>query len=289
METILTSQAVASAAKGISVKEAWERMAALDPAHGYAHVEAVRHAARKLARTHAPGLLQIVDEAARLHDIGLVVNREHHEVIGAWIVFNDPAMRVKWGRNLGVIVDAVLEHRASTGRPQSVVAKIVSDADRLGTPEGSNPLRRSMDYQIHHGKASTEEEALMLAAEHISKKYGPGGTGTRAYFPETATAITAARQPVIDALAAGDIERLAALAELPPRWVVEEHFGSGLQYATELETGTSWLLSSGQRVPVRKPELLHIVERRWKLQEPEVEGAMRQWQAYIDLRMEVGR
>ena len=183
-----------------------------DPAHGPAHIEAVRRGARELALEHAPGLVDVVDEAARLHDIGNHIDRETHEVIGAEVVATCPHMQKVWGQKLGLIVDAIREHRASTGNPQHLVGQIVSDADRLGTPEGSNPLRRSYEYHLSKEMVEDTDTAIRMAGEHIRKKYGPGGKGTRAYFDSTRQKIAAVRQPIIDAVEAGDISQLKKLA-----------------------------------------------------------------------------
>jgi hypothetical protein len=181
----------------------------IDAAHGEGHVEAVRREARILAEKYAPEMRELVDEAARLHDIGNAICRETHEIVGAAVVATDPRMKQKWGKDLEVLVEAIREHRASTGNPQSVVARIISDADRLG---GSNPLRRSMEYQLCKGLSKDRDEALLMAAVHVKKKYGPGGKGTRTYFQETAAKITATRQPIIDAAEKRDLRKLKELA-----------------------------------------------------------------------------
>lgn len=184
----------------------------MDASHGDLHIGAVRSAARKLAEKYAPGLVELVDEAARLHDCGRAVSDENHELVGAKLVSQDETLRAKWSEEeFALLVEAVREHRASTGRPVGVVARIVSDADRMGKPEEMNPLRRAYLYGLERGLAQTPDEALRRAAAHIVEKYDDG-YGCRAYFPETSAWISAHYGPIIQAAKAGDWETLRAIA-----------------------------------------------------------------------------
>ena len=176
-----------------------------DPSHAASHVAEVRKAAAALAVKYAPEDVDLVDEAARLHDIGNAVRRADHEKIGAHVVANEPHLKAKWGDRLEFLVEAVREHRASTGRPRSAVARIVSDADRTSS---GHPLRRAYEYCL--SKGMDEDEALLAAAEHTKEKYG---RKVRTYFSETLRVIEETRRPIIEAC--GDLDALRRLLENP--------------------------------------------------------------------------
>ncbi len=178
-----------------------------DASHGPSHVEKVRKEAKGLAEKYAPEDVDLVDEAARLHDIGNAIDRDLHEEIGAEVVANEPHLQQKWGDRLNLLVEAIREHRASSGNPTSEVARIISDADRMGS---ENPLRRAVEYRTEQGVSL--EGALLAAAEHTFEKYGPGGRGTRTYFPETKKYIKCSRKPIIKAYENRDLSALADIA-----------------------------------------------------------------------------
>lgn len=183
----------------------------VDPAHGWNHIDTVRREAYDLAKKYNPDSLKLIDDAALYHDIGLGVDRDLHELIGSEMVANNDILRRKWGDQLPILVDAIREHRASTGNPQHIVGQILSDADRLGAPDG-NRLSRSVLYFMDKNPGSPMDVALLNAAKHIEKKFGEGSYGRRTYFPETEGKIVADVNPVIQAFKEKNIRRLAELA-----------------------------------------------------------------------------
>lgn len=192
--------------------------------HEDAHVIAVIKAAELLAKKYAPDYLKLVRLAADLHDIGLVKDREHHETIGAEMVAtsreyaNVRSHLTK--EELAIVVEAIREHRASTGNPQHIVAKIVSDADRVGTSTPKFPLRRMMLYRIEQGQDPGDDGMFLAAAKHTVEKYGPpDGYGLRTYFPETKAFLTAMYKPVFAVFARKDIKTLRKLAGPIPKTV----------------------------------------------------------------------
>jgi len=182
-----------------------------DKGHDRRHVDAVVEHANALARKHLPDKLHLAHAAAVLHDIGLVGGREGHESRGAEMVATDPYLNDVFNkRELKQLVHAVKQHRASTGRPRSVLGKLVSDADRVGT---TNHLYRAVQYREKNMPEMGPEDRLREAAAHIIDKYGPGGYGRRTYFPETDERLDSLLAPIMKAYNAQDWGELDLLSK----------------------------------------------------------------------------
>lgn len=222
----------------------------LDEAHGPEHQQAVREGARELAETYAPKHIDLVDLAARLHDIGLTKGRDIHESAGAEMVAGDPRFDVLSKRNRRLLINAIRQHRASTGKPRSVIGKIISDADRVAGDDTIGALQRAVAYGRRHYPDLTEEEQYRRALEILNKKFAPGKHGRRHYFPETGKKLSDIFDPIVkmykkddlkavrDALAQQekaaefapglpDPKRFGRVAQLPKGtpipWVIQRH------------------------------------------------------------------
>lgn len=168
----------------------------LDHGHGRGHIISVMRNAATLAHEHAPHLVREAKVAALLHDVGLVFGREKHEENGAWLIANDPFLKRYLGPRLNSIVSAVRTHRASTTtEPESILGKILSDADR-GAPSASDALTRSICYQIAHSATSSMAAAVSMAVAHLQDKYAPGGYGRRCYFNITDRRLSDVYDPI---------------------------------------------------------------------------------------------
>ncbi len=100
------------------------------------------------------------------------------------MVKKDPEIEDKYPKDFNIILEAVREHRASTGKPKSTVAKIIFDADR--TPKNTGrALKRSYDYNKKMYPKLSHEEILKEVANHIYRKFGPKGYGRDLFFKET--------------------------------------------------------------------------------------------------------
>jgi len=183
----------------VAYAPAWQRnaneyYANVDAGHGLAHIKAVVHNARTLAKTHYPEAPHVVSRAAYLHDIGNSVDRGQHEIHGAEIAQNNPKLLAGLSKvQREQVLDAIRNHRASTGKPVHVISKIVSDADRMSdmrlTPSQSTnvSLMRGVDYGRHHMPELTDAQQVQRAMQHMKDKYvDTKGTASRLYFPETA-------------------------------------------------------------------------------------------------------
>lgn len=189
----------------------------VDAGHGLPHVYAVTHNAKYLAAKYYPEAPHVVSRAAFLHDIGNSVNREQHEIIGAQIAEKNPKLLAGLtDPQADQVLEAIRQHRSSTGNPQHIVGQIVSDADRMSdvrlTPEQASlhSLHRAILYGQHHHPELTDVQHVERAIRHIRKKYGdPTAPGRRVYFPETG-----------DILAARDAN-MSELTKLPPEEIIE--------------------------------------------------------------------
>ncbi len=156
-----------------------------DLGHNITHVEEVRSFAVKLAQIYQPEKLEIVYVAATLHDVGLSVSRDNHEKHGYGILKKDNVLKNTYPtEDYQLILEAVREHRASTGNPSSTVAKIIADADR--TPHSAKRgLQRSYEYNLEAYPNMKNEEILENVAKLIYRKFGPDGYGTNLFFKES--------------------------------------------------------------------------------------------------------
>ena len=107
------------------------------------------------------------------------------------------------------IVEAVRQHRSSTGNPQSEVAKIVADADSIsGTTE--EKFTRAYQYGLKHSPSLNEYKQIAKAYNHLKGKYTPGGTGyENLNFKESKRILISNFQPILDTN--GHIDKLKKL------------------------------------------------------------------------------
>ena len=130
-----------------------------DPAHGVQHIREVVDAARKIHAESGVDQEQLLT-AAILHDIGRDVQfkgGEGHEIAGArlakpYIGTFAPGVQ----RN---ILHAIRQHRTE-GRPRTMLAKLVRDADKL--PDKINPgstFRRLAEYRLAQGYTDPKQIA----------------------------------------------------------------------------------------------------------------------------------
>jgi uncharacterized protein len=169
-----------------------------DSGHGPDHQQKTMAAARALAEAHAPNKLHLAELAARLHDVGLSVNREAHESEGARIVAEDEQfLKELTPRERAILINAIRQHRASTGKPRSIVGKIVSDADRVSSASTDGALARAIGFGKANHPELTKEENERRAYLYLASKYKPGGTGWRFYFPETGEKLNEIYAPIV--------------------------------------------------------------------------------------------
>lgn len=170
-----------------------------DKGHGPDHRDSVFNFAMKLAENRARNKY-LVELASKLHDIGISRGREDHEMHGFNMINEDPRFEVLGAFNRRVLANAIREHRASTGKPRSIVGKIVSDADRgAGWLTKFGPLDRSIKYGIVKYPDLSINQQIEKSKKFILEKYAPDGTGRRLYFPETDELINSGYNQIVNA------------------------------------------------------------------------------------------
>jgi HD superfamily phosphodiesterase len=171
-----------------------------DPGHDSRHLQEVRDFSLQLSEIHCPELKEVVYVSATLHDIGLSVERKDHERHGFELVLEDEILSTNFSQEeWQYIVEGIKEHRASTGQPQSVVARIVSDADKVG--HSTRRVLERVYSWIENVYPSLNERAKFLrTGMHILEKFGEDGPGSRLYFPESEERYRQVFEPIFKAV-----------------------------------------------------------------------------------------
>jgi hypothetical protein len=197
---------VRQAVQDIDVSDLVETYRQFPGGHGPEHAHSARDRARMLAEKHAPEHADLAGLAALLHDIGYVGGPEGHEGRGAEMILADPRFRQLGDLKLQLLAEAIREHRASTGQPTSIVAKIVSDADRLSGGTTPGALRRIYEFGKSKEPELTEREQVARTLQYLGEKYRVGGRGRRAYFPETEKMLGEIYSPLVEMAERNDVE-----------------------------------------------------------------------------------
>jgi len=146
----------------------------LDAAHQIDHVEQVIHDALKIAREHNVNL-DMVYVIACFHDLGLLVDRKLHHMIGGKMLEDDRMIQSYFDHEeIKIMKEAVEDHRASNEHPpRSIYGKIIAEADRNLDP--MTIFKRTIQYGLKHSKDFDKNEQLERAYDHIVEKYGSNG------------------------------------------------------------------------------------------------------------------
>lgn len=184
-----------------------------DGGHNRSHCIAVRKLAVSLAKKYIPDKIELTYIAATLHDIGLSIDRENHEINGEKLIRQDKYLLSNLSKNdFKEICHAVREHRASTGNPQTILAKIISDADRGGgTGRSAEAFVRSYNYGLKNYLNISDEEQILRAGKHQSEKFCKGSYGRRTYFPETEKRLAKIYDPIVEAYKKMNLKYLRSL------------------------------------------------------------------------------
>lgn len=154
--------------------------AGFDPAHREDHAIAVIDNSIKLYLTAPDDIRdginpEILFTAAACHDLGRINGKENHHIDSGKIIRADSNL-TQWfdGEQIGLIAEAVEDHRASNGNePRSIYGKIVAEADRLIDPE--TIIRRTLQYGLYNYPELDIPGQIERAIKHLNNKYGANG------------------------------------------------------------------------------------------------------------------
>lgn len=180
-----------------ALTKAWKEYGkAKDPSHGQEHIKAVTEIARDLAKKYNVNQ-DMATAAAVLHDIGREKERRleqkghkaDHAALGAKMVKKYIASQPKEIQQ--AITHAVREHRASTGKPRTLLAKLIADADKLpDIVDTETAIKRLVEYRRSRGMPQKEiyEDSRKYMKQWLEKMR------SQAHLPETRERVEAAYQ-----------------------------------------------------------------------------------------------
>lgn len=144
----------------------------LDLAHSGRHVYDVIEKSLEIAKDYEVDLNMVYTVAA-FHDLGLIVERDRHHIIGAQMLYDDEFLKSVFSlEQLTIMKDAVEDHRASAKEmPRSIYGSIVAEADR--SDDMDTVILRTI---LFRAKSDESFETIYPDIyEHIQEKYGVHG------------------------------------------------------------------------------------------------------------------
>jgi superfamily II DNA or RNA helicase len=166
------------------IQEAWDHYAKVtDKSHGTNHIQGVLQNARQIGKSYPHILMEDIEYAAILHDIAreddVVNGSDLHHITGKDKAL--PYLSHLPKDRIQAIQDAIANHRSSSGNPQSDLAKIISDADRV---PGNIEDRIFRPYQYRLDKGLPHEEALKTGYWYLKHRLKKKLDGRSLYTPE---------------------------------------------------------------------------------------------------------
>lgn len=144
----------------------------LDLAHSGNHVYDVIEKSLEIAKDYNVNL-DMVYTIAAFHDLGLIVEREKHHIIGGEMLYDDIIIKSLFTfEELIIMKEAVEDHRASSKNPpRSIYGKIIAEADRSDTMD--TVIERTILFRIKNNESF--EMIYPDVLKHIEDKYGENG------------------------------------------------------------------------------------------------------------------
>lgn len=151
--------------------------------HGLEHIKGVINRAMEIAKKYHVNY-NILYTAAAYHDIGDHIDREHHEIVSAQMMYADKKLDEFFDENeKRIIKEAIEDHRASSGRePRSIYGKILTSADK--NIDIDDFFERSIAYGLEHYKELNKRQQIERAYEHAVEKFGINGYATITQYVE---------------------------------------------------------------------------------------------------------
>jgi len=140
----------------------------MDASHSTPHILTVLRNARyiKSKMDISNKNWRLIRIAIMFHDIGNLINRKTHEITSGqyFYGYTDGSTTLTQDEK-EIIVDAINNHRNSSGNPQHIVGKVVHDADNMFDVD--DIVKRT----LLHNKGNVTE-----ALDHLHEKFGSNGT-----------------------------------------------------------------------------------------------------------------
>lgn len=146
----------------------------LDGAHQSDHVYKVILQSLEIAKDYKVNLNMIYTIAV-FHDLGLLVDRKNHHIIGGAMLESDSYIKEYFNNDeIKIMKEAVEDHRASNkNMPRSIYGAIIGEADRNSDVE--NIIRRCFLFDIDKYGISNFNNSYQRVKLHVIEKYGKDG------------------------------------------------------------------------------------------------------------------
>ena len=199
----------------IEIQDFEELYDTFDEGHDRRHEEEVATLAKKLARAKGVKDLEVVELAARLHDIGRAEGRERHAVTSARMIREDERFDELGKRRKEILLSAVRNHMKHTGEHTKIIDKVVSDADdAAGWRSPAAAIHRSYFWGKKNHPEWTKKENLLNAVDFLAKEYDPKtGPAMKTYFPETKAYILKSWRTIKELSESHDYEKIKKLLD----------------------------------------------------------------------------
>jgi len=158
-----------------------------DKAHDKKHAMEVLNFSLKIANLRKEKLdPNLLYANALYHDVGLMVNREEHEIHSSKYVLADKNLH-RWfsKEEIQLIANSCIEHRSSSKRrPKTIYGMILSDADSSGSFNINRLMERTWNYRKSLFPNQTKEDRFEEMYDHVQRKFCKGGY-IEMWLPET--------------------------------------------------------------------------------------------------------
>lgn len=146
----------------------------LDDAHKPNHVYDVINKSLIIAKDYDVEI-DMVYMIAAFHDLGNIVDRKTHHIIGGKMLSEDKFVTNFFNKEqIKLMKEAVEDHRASLNAPpRSIYGKIISEADRFSDIE--TLFERTYLYQLSNYPTEDFELRYKRILEHLEEKYSSRG------------------------------------------------------------------------------------------------------------------
>lgn len=150
------------------------KYALCDAAHQIDHVHQVIHDSLTIAKENRVDL-DMVYVIACFHDLGLLIDRKTHHLVGGKMLEDDQTVQQYFTKSqIQTMKEAIEDHRASHSEmPRSIYGKIIAEADR--DLNLVSVCSRTIKFGLKNEPNLSKEDHIERAISHLQEKYGPSG------------------------------------------------------------------------------------------------------------------